>query len=184
VRTIPFPQGVELLIVNSGAHHELTGGEYNERREQCLAAARGMGVASLRDADAAMLAAADLPDATRRRAAHVIGEMERVEAGVRALEAGDVAGFGRLLSASHRSSMENFENSTPELDVLVEVALLQEGVLGSRLTGGGFGGATVSLVRTEKVAVVRQAILLEYESRTGIKTEGFRCRLGAGAIPS
>ncbi len=182
VRMIAFPEGVELLIVNSGAHHELSGGEYNERREQCIAAARGMEVGSLREADAAMLAAADLPDVTRRRAAHVVGEMERVEAGVRFLEAGDVAAFGRLLSASHRSSMENFENSTPELDVLVEVALLQEGVLGSRLTGAGFGGATVSLVRADRVDEVRRAILLEYKARTGIDTEAFRCRIGAGAM--
>ncbi len=182
VRTISFPEGVELLVVNSGAHHELSGGEYNERREQCIAAARGMGLASLREADSAMLVTADLPDVTRRRAAHVVGEMERVEAGVKRLEARDVVGFGRLLSASHRSSMENFENSTPELDVLVEVALLQEGVLGSRLTGGGFGGATVSLVRADKVEAVRQAILLEYKARTGIETEGFRCRIGAGAM--
>ncbi len=182
VRTIEFPGGVELLIVNSGAHHELSGGEYNERREQCIAAARGMGVGSLREADSSMLAVADLPDETRRRAAHVIGEIERVEAGVKLLEAGDVAAFGRLLSASHRSSMENFENSTPELDVLVEVALLQEGVLGSRLTGGGFGGATVSLVAADRVEAVRQAILLEYKARTGIETEGFRCRIGRGAL--
>ncbi len=184
VRTISFPEGVELLVVNSGAHHELSGGEYNERREQCIAAARGMGVDSLREADSAMLAAADLPDVTRRRAAHVIGEIERVEAGVAMLEARDVAGFGRLLSASHRSSMENFENSTPELDVLVEVALLQEGVLGSRLTGGGFGGATVSLVVADRVEAVRQGILLEYQARTGIETEGFRCRIGRGAVPA
>ncbi|MGC1482016.1 MAG: galactokinase [Chthoniobacterales bacterium] len=181
VRTIAFPDEVDLLIINSGGHHELSGGEYNERREQCIEAAEGLGVSSLREATPQMLRDADLSDLARRRAAHVIGEIERVEAAVDLLGSGDVEGFGQLLSASHRSSMENFENSTPELDQLVEVALLQEGVLGSRLTGGGFGGATVSLVRSENVEAARRAILSEYKSRTGIETVAFRCRIGEGA---
>lgn len=181
VRTMAFPAGVDLLIVNSGVSHALTGGEYNERREQCEEAARLMGVASLREVGSMELSAAGLPDVTHRRAAHVIGEIERVEAAVGLLAAGDVVGLGQLLSASHRSSMTNFENSTPELDVLVEVALLQEGVLGSRLTGGGFGGATVSLVESDRIEAVTDQILEEYRERTGIETQAFRCTLGSGA---
>ncbi len=183
VDRIPFPSGVDLLIIDSAAPHALTGGEYNERRAQCSEAAQALGVGFLREADSAMLAAGSMPELVRRRAAHIVGENERVESAVVCLRGGDVEGFGRLLSASHRSSIGNFENSTPELDLLVEIALRQSGILGSRLTGGGFGGATVSVVLSEHVDSASHAILEEYFRQTGVRTRAYLCQIGDGAIP-
>ena len=151
VENIPLPSDTELLVFHTGVEHRLVGGEYNERREQCFAAARALGVSALRDVTVSQLqhARSILDPLVYRRAAHVVGENERVFAGIDYLRHGDRAAFGRLMFASHESSRLNFENSTPELDLLVELAQAQPGVLGSRLTGGGFGGATISLVETE-----------------------------------
>jgi galactokinase len=184
VERIPFPKGVDLLVVQSGVAHALNGGEYDERRAQCFEAARLLGVPALRDATSAQLAAANLPDVVRRRAAHVIGENERVTEALGYLRAGDVEAFGRLLAASHESSRHNFENSTPELDTLVEIALRQKGVHGARLTGGGFGGAIVAVVDTAALESVKAAILAEYRERTGIDTKATRCHIGNGAVES
>jgi galactokinase len=130
VENVPFPRGVALLVVNSGVKHALTGGEYNERRDQCFEAARLLGVPALRDTTSARLAAADMPELVKRRAAHIVGENERVFEALTHLREGNAAAFGRLMTASHRSSMTNFENSTPELDTLVDIALAQDGVPG------------------------------------------------------
>ncbi len=135
-------------MFHCGVEHRLVGGEYNERREQCFAAAAALGVRALRDVSSAQLEAnrARLDPLIFRRAAHIVGEDERVFAGIEHLRSGDGGAFGELMFASHESSRVNFENSTPELDTLVELARGEKGVLGSRLTGGGFGGATISLV--------------------------------------
>jgi galactokinase len=148
IRTIPFPANVSLVIADSGAAHELVQGEYNTRREECAAAATALGVRSLRDLSWTQLheARSSLDPVLYRRAAHIVGEIERVGQAVKALRHGDAATLGALMNASHESSRMNFENSTPELDRLVEIARALPGVLGSRLTGGGFGGATVTLV--------------------------------------
>jgi len=102
--------------------------------------------------------------------------------GVDALQAGDVEKFGALLFASHESSRVNFENSTPELDLLVELAAQVPGVLGSRLTGGGFGGATVSLVRDENAGAAAKFITRHYREQTGIDPEAIICPIGDGAM--
>lgn len=183
VQLVPFPAGAELLVVNSGVKHALTGGEYNERREQCFEAARLLGVETLRDATSAQLEAADMPELVKRRALHITGENERVFAGRDALERGDLAAYGALLTASHESSMKNFENSTKELDALVRIATSEAGVLGARLTGGGFGGAIVALVESEVIESSKDAILKRYAQETGVRTEAYRCRLGDGALP-
>jgi len=171
------------LIVHSGVKHALTGGEYNERRDQCFEAARTLGVPALRDASTADLSHAGLSDVVRRRAAHITGENERVFAGLSALELGDLETFGRLLTASHMSSMENFENSTPELDSLVRIATSQPGVLGARLTGGGFGGAIIALVMAENIETAKVEILSKYLTDMEIDTDAYHCRMGDGAIP-
>lgn len=183
VERIPFPAGTDLLIVQSGVPHALTGGEYDERRAQCFEAARLLGVPALRDATSEQLEFSDLPDLTRRRAAHVIGENERVFQAVEFLRAGDAEAFGALVSVSHESSRVNFENSTPQLDTLVDIALGLKGVYGARLTGGGFGGAIVAVVESQAVDAVKDAILSEYKSRTGIETRAVLCHIADGAIP-
>ncbi|MFZ4681973.1 MAG: galactokinase [Terrimicrobiaceae bacterium] len=182
VATIPFPHDVGLLIVHSGVKHALTGGEYNERRDQCFEAAKILGVPALRDATSAQLAAAIMPPLVKRRAAHIVGENERVFAAVEFLKQGDAAAFGRLMSASHRSSIENFENSTKELDALVEIACAQPGVYGARLTGGGFGGAIVALVDLAAIETIAQAVEAEYRQKTGHQGVAYRCLLGDGAL--
>ncbi len=182
VDTIAFPHGVSLLLIQSGVPHALVGGEYNERREQCHAAAEGIGVPFLRDADSAMLAAADLPDIVRRRAAHIIGENERVLRTRELLLSGDVAAVGRLMSDSHESSRLNFENSTPSLDLLVSLAQSTPGVHGARLTGGGFGGAIVALVSRDAAHAAGAAIAAEYERRSGHQANVLECDLADGAL--
>lgn len=168
VSYFPFPSRGALLVVHSEVKHELTGGEYNERRESCLAAARALGVPALRDATSAMVKAAGLEKMTEKRALHVTGEIERVTAALSMLEHGDIAAFGRLMTESHQSSRQNFENSTPELDLLVEIATALPGVYGARLTGGGFGGAIIALVERDRITELSEKIAAEYRQKTGL----------------
>ncbi|MEI8233176.1 MAG: galactokinase [Verrucomicrobiota bacterium] len=183
VETIPFPKGVELLITQCGVPHRLSGGEYNERRLQCFDAAARLGAKALRDVTSAQLEAgkATLPELSYRRAAHVVGENERVLEGIEHLRNGDVCGFGALMFASHESSRHNFENSAPELDALVEIARELPGVLGSRLTGGGFGGATVTLLERDQAAAVKEALVAQYHAKTGNTAIAHLCEIADGA---
>lgn len=160
ITTIPFPENVALVIADSGAKHQLLESEYNTRRDECAAAAKALGVSSLREVSPSCLqdARGSLLPILYRRAAHIVGENERVGRAVEALEQGDAETFGALMNASHESSRTNFENSTPELDRLVATARSLPGVLGSRLTGGGFGGGTVTLVQAEKAAEIAQEL--------------------------
>ena len=182
VETFPFPPGVGLLVVHSGVKHALSGGEYNERRDQCFEAAEILGVRALRDATSEQLAAAVMPALVKRRAAHIIGENERVFQAVDYLKRHDAVALGKLMRESHRSSMENFENSTPELDALVEISGAQEGVYGARLTGGGFGGAIVALVSLDAIEDIAKAVEAEYFERTGYNGKAYRCLIGDGAL--
>lgn len=183
VETCPFPDGVELLITQCGVPHRLAGGEYNERRLQCFDAAARLGAKALRDVTSAQLEAAKatLPELSYKRAAHVVGENERVFTGIQLLRSGDVKGFGALMFASHESSRVNFENSTPELDMLVEIVRELPGVLGSRLTGGGFGGATVTLLERDKAKSIAEAIVAKYRERTGNTATTHLCEIADGA---
>ena len=183
VKNIPLPSHFGLLIINSGVKHALVGGEYNERREQCFEAARRMGVEALRDVTMAQLEAAEMPDLAKRRARHVVGENERVFQAIEALNSGDGALLGTLMTASHRSSMVNFENSTAELDLLVDLAIKQKGCLGARLSGGGFGGAIVALVEMQDADSVLFEVKKSYEAQTHHEATGYLCRAGDGALP-
>jgi galactokinase len=183
VENVPFPPGVGLLIVHSAVKHALSGGEYNERRDQCFEAARILGVPALRDATSEQLAGSKMPDIVKRRAAHIIGENERVFEAVEHLKHHDAAAFGKLMYDSHRSSIENFENSTPELDALVEICRAQEGVYGARLTGGGFGGAIVALVVMNSIEKIAKAVEAGYFEKTGYNGKAYRCLIGDGALP-
>ena len=155
---VPLDGRVSLIIANTGVKHSLVEGEYNTRREDCEEAARRLGVKALRDASSAILedAHAKLGDRIYRRARHIVGENERVLLGAEALRKGDFKTFGQLMFTSHESSRKNFENSCPELDELVEAAQTIPGVYGARLSGGGFGGATINLVeKAQEENVVR-----------------------------
>lgn len=182
VSRVPVPGGTAFVVANSNVKHNLTT-EYNERRKACEDAARILGVPALRDLSPAQLEAGRgrLPDVVYRRAKHVVGEIQRVAEGGACLERGDLAGFGRLMSQSHRSSMENFENSCPELDALVEIGQGLPGFLGARLSGGGFGGITVHLVEADKAAAYRKALEEEYLRRTGKQTKAMLLSADDGA---
>jgi galactokinase len=114
----------------------------------------------------------------------VVGENERVLLAIDALRSGRAEALGPLMSASHRSSIENFENSTPELDLLVSLASAQSGCLGARLTGGGFGGAIVALVEIGAAESVRVAVETAYAAQTKHTAKGILCRAGDGALPA
>ncbi len=179
----PLPAGAALVVFHTNVAHRLVGGEYAERREQCFEAARRLGAATLREVSPARLDAArgELPDLLWRRAAHIVGENARVAAGLDHLRAGDATAFGELMFRSHESSQVNFENSTPELDVLVALARETPGVLGARLTGGGFGGATVNLVQGDRAKAVADALARGYLARTGNHGRAYPCEAADGA---
>ena len=183
VDNVPLPSGTALLVFHCGVEHRLVGGEYNERRAQCFAAAAALGVRALRDVNSEQLEAGRgrLDPLVYRRAAHIVGEDERVFAGIEFLRRDDGRSFGELMFASHESSRLNFENSTPELDLLVELARGEEGVLGSRLTGGGFGGATISLVERGRVEEIGRNLEKKYAARSGNHGRAYPCESADGA---
>ena len=141
------------------------------------------GAATLRDISLEQLAEAKngMSDREYRRALHVVGECTRVMDGIKMLEAGDIAGFGNLWFESHFSSRDNFENSTPELDYLVELARSIPGCLGARLSGGGFGGITIHLVEATAAEEYAKRVSTAYQSKTGVAAETIICNIGDGA---
>ncbi|HEY3331318.1 MAG TPA: galactokinase [Capsulimonadaceae bacterium] len=183
-RTVPISGGgVSLVICNSMKKHSLTSGHYNERRAECEEAAAHFGKSILRDVDPAKFEAGKsaLPDNVRKRAEHVFGENQRVVDGIAAAQSGNLDGLGAAMSGSHESSRTLFENSIPELDFLVSTAKTLPGCYGARLTGGGWGGATVNLVADAQVESFSAAIAAKYKAHTGIDPTVFACGIGDGA---
>ncbi len=174
----PLPAGCELVIVNTMVRHELASSEYNIRREQCEQAAALLGC-PLRDATLAHTER--LPEPARRRARHVISENGRVERFVAACQAGDLEEAGRLMYASHASLRDDYQVSCPELDFLVEGSRALPGVIGSRMTGGGFGGCTVNLVRPACVPDFSKRISAVYRERFGVEPAVYHCGTASGA---
>lgn len=179
----PMDGDLAVVVCHSGVKHALVGGEYNDRRQHCESAARTLGVPSLRFATLDQLEAnrGRLADRDYGCARHVVGENQRVTEGSRLLRAGQAEQFGELLYASHASSREFFWNSCPELDVLVELARSHPDCLGARLTGGGFGGATLNLVRTARVEAFRAHMAAGYQQRMGRPLESWVCQIVDGA---
>ena len=169
---------VTVLIINTNVKHELTGGEYAERRGQCESAAKTLGVPSLREATSALLQShkSQLDEVHFRRARHVIGEIERTLQAADAIAAADWKKVGPLMYASHDSLRDDYEVSCVELDALVDAARdlgTDAGVIGSRMTGGGFGGSTVSLVRSPQAGEIAAEICRRYHAKTGITATAF-----------
>ena len=181
--TVPLPAGAQFWIFNTHTKHALVDGLYAARHRECMAAAQALGVGLLVEATPALLESArgKLPPEACRRAEHVIAEIARVAACVTALRAGDLAAAGRLLTASHRSSQTLFENSTPELDFLVDALVGVPGVHGARLTGGGFGGAVMALTTAAFAAEQAAQVADGYQARFGSKPEVLQTRTGDGA---
>lgn len=178
---------VALLIVNTNVKHELTGGGYAQRRAQCEQAAKILSVPSLRDATEELLQAARsrMDDVVFRRARHVIGEIQRTVQAAAEVRASNWPVVGQLMYASHASLRDDYEVSCAELDVVVDIGRAigpAGGVMGCRMTGGGFGGCAVALVRADQVAAISQRLAAEYEQRTKIKPTLFISRPAAGAM--
>jgi len=177
---------VTVLIINTHVRHKLAESEYAKRRSQCEAAARVLKVAALRDATPEALNAArrQMEPAVFRRARHVISENARTVQAAQAIQASDWAKVGELMYASHASLHEDYEVSCPELDTVVEIAQSigeAGGVIGCRMTGGGFGGCAVSLVKTDAVQRTTRALDGAYEKKTGHQVNIFSSRPAAGA---
>jgi galactokinase len=185
---VPLPADVMLVIADSGVRRSLATSAYNERRAACEEAVERLkphlpGIQALRDVSMGdfMRLAHLLPEMVRRRAQHVVEEIARVEAAVKALKQGDVALVGKYMQEGHRSLRDLYEVSTPELDFLVEVALNQPGCWGARLTGAGFGGCTVNLVQREWVESFVHNLKKAYQHETGRVAEVYVCQASDGA---
>jgi len=173
-RPVVLPDGVELVVIDSQVPRTLATSAYNERRDQCDAAVAALrtvdpSIESLRDVDRAFLEAnvGLLEPVVASRARHVIEENGRVLDVIDAFETGDLDAVGAAFAASHASLRELFEVSCPELDALVDIAVGVDGVIGARMTGAGFGGCTVNLVRPGTVERLRTAIARDYPALTG-----------------
>jgi galactokinase len=162
---IPLPMDeIELVIINSGVAHRNVGGGYKTRRLECENACRLLGVTLLREVTS--ISQLDiLPDVLRRRARHVFHENQRVEKAVAALREGNLEELGRLFNQSHASMRDDYEISIPEIDFLVDTATREPGVLGARLTGGGFGGSVVILATFGKGHEVAKRVVEAYTAR-------------------
>uniref|UniRef100_A0A1Q3FNY3 Putative galactokinase n=1 Tax=Culex tarsalis TaxID=7177 RepID=A0A1Q3FNY3_CULTA len=171
VQQIPFETtDLAVLICNSNVKHELSSSEYPLRRKQCKQALELMGLKSYREAtEESLKALKEAEEVLLKRARHVITEIKRTTAAAEALKAGDFEQMGKLMVESHRSLQEDFEVSCHEVDILVEAALAAPGVLGSRMTGGGFGGCTVTLVQKESVEDAVKMIDTIYSRKVGGK---------------
>jgi galactokinase len=185
---LPIPPDVRIVICNSMVKHELAAGEYNQRRADCESGVNILrrhlsNVLALRDVTPADLERHknELPEPVYRRCRHVIGENQRVLAAANALQSGDLARFGQLMHESHRSLREDYEVSCRELDLLVELTSACEGVYGARMTGGGFGGCTVNLVRSDAVSHFQQWVADAYEKKTGKIPDVYVCSAAQGA---
>jgi galactokinase len=161
---IDLPDELELAVIDSGTRHEHATGGYNRRRSECEAAARHLGLTSLRALEEHPLESAleRLPPPLDRRVRHVVTENARVRLAVTALHAGGIGELGRLLNASHESLRDDYEVSTPELDLLVDLARAEGGALGARLVGGGFGGSVLALCRRGEARALAERVLARY----------------------
>jgi galactokinase len=187
-RAVPVPSDVRLVICNSMVKHSHAGGEYNERRAEVDEGSRALRAANpdiheLRDATVEDLEKArdSMSENAFLRCRHIITENVRVEEAATALAAGDMKRMGELMAEAHASYRDDFAASCPEVDLLVELAAAEPGVIGARLTGGGFGGCTVNLVEAAHAEAFRGDIHAAYLERAGIDAEIYLCQAAAGA---
>lgn len=185
---VPLSENVEIVICNTMVKHSVAAGEYNRRRAECdesvnFFRSKGLKIASLRNLTEEDFKkyGADLPDVLLRRCRHVLTENSRVKQAAKAFEKHDLATVGRLMYESHASLRDDYEVTCPELNLMVDLAKKLPGVYGSRMTGGGFGGCTVSLVERDAVETFKNEIAGKYESATRIHPEIYVMALVNGA---
>jgi len=181
-------EGVKIVISNTHSPHKLDSGAYNQRVAECKKAVEQLNtvrplkyLAELTEADFKSIESAITDPIAHKRARHVVGEVQRTSDAVKALKAGDITLFGKLMNASHASLRDDYEVTGPELDCMAEEAWKIDGVIGSRMTGGGFGGCTVSLVKEEAIDTFIAQVGANYEKRIGIKPDFYIAEIGDGA---
>jgi len=179
---VPIPAGCSLIVCDTKKRRGLVDSEYNTRRSECEEGARLLGVKALRDVTPEEFErrADELSPVVRRRCRHIVTEDQRVLDAVQSLKGGDLARFGTLMNASHVSLRDDYQVSCAELDAMVEAAWRQEGVLGARMTGAGFGGCTVNLVRSEATAAFVVDVPRAYQAATGLEPEVYVCSAEEG----
>ncbi len=187
-RLAPIPRHVKLVIANTMVRHSVAGGEYGTRRAEveegtAILRRHRPEIALLRDATPEDLVqwGSEMPDNVLRRCRHIITENLRTVAAADALEAGNLKKLGDLMAAAHMSYRDDFEASCAEADAMVDAAQRLPGLIGARLTGGGFGGCTVNLVEDEQAAEFAARLREDYRRATGIDPEIYACRASAGA---
>ncbi|GAB3549189.1 galactokinase [Spirosoma fluminis] len=180
-------EGISIVLCDSNVKHALVTSEYNTRRAECESGVRALqafypDIKSLRDVTMDMLDThlRDTQPLIYRRCAYVVQENQRLLEGVAALESGDVTAFGQLMYGSHEGLSHWYEVSCSELDILVDIARQQPGVLGARMMGGGFGGCTINLIREDALAHFTDLITKEYKTRTGKDTYIHVCKIQNG----
>jgi galactokinase len=180
---VPLPAGAHFWIFNTHTKHALVDGLYAARHRECMEAAHALDVKLLVETTPAAVLAAEkkLSPVAFKRARHIVEEIARVDAAVVALRGGDLAAVGKLLTASHRSSQLLFENSTPELDFLVDTLATAPEVFGARLTGGGFGGAVMALTSGKFGEVHARAVAEAYARKFGAPPDILHSQTGDGA---
>jgi galactokinase len=185
---VPIPAGLQIVVCNTMVKHDLATGAYNTRREECEEGVRAFAkwdpaIRALRDVSIEMLDqhANDLPATIWKRCSHVVRENQRTIDAARALTAGDLPELGELMRASHNSLRDLYEVSCRELDIMVDVAESLPGFCGGRMTGGGFGGCTVNLVREENAEDFAKQIAERYRQATGIQPQVYLCTAEDGA---
>jgi galactokinase len=187
-RLLPLSQEARLVVCNTMVKHALASGEYNVRRKECEEGVRLLaksipGLRALRDVTLSDLElyGGDLPGVIYKRCRHVITENARVITAAAALEAGDLSLFGKLMHDSHKSLRDDYEVSCAELDIMVGLAAKVDGVYGARMTGGGFGGSTINLVRADAVTDFKSEVARGYKEAAGLDPEIYTCTAAEGA---
>ena len=182
-QNVPLPRGATIVVCDTMKRRGLVDSEYNTRRAECEQAARQLGVKALRDASLEQFARLEkeIPPTVAQRARHILTENARVLQAVAAAQANDLAAFGARMNESHASLRDDYAVSCAELDTMVEIARQQPGCLGARLTGAGFGGCTVNLVRDDAVDAFVANVAREFQARGKIAPQIYVCRAVDGA---
>ena len=180
--SIPLPVGTAVLIMDTLTRHSHTESGYNERRQQCEAAAAYFEVKALRDVSITKFLAeeAELEPLIRQRARHIVTENLRTLNATKAMQNGDAPLLGQLMNESHASLRDDFEVTNEELDIMARLAQAQPGCYGARMTGGGFGGCAVALVRSDLADEIAKNVATQYETATGLKPQIFSTPAAAG----
>ena len=181
-------EGIKVLVINTHSQHKLDSVSFNDRVRQCQLAVEQINavrpiqyLAELSQVEFEQIKDAITDEIAHRRARHVVGEVQRTKDAVEALKNGDIVKFGQLMNQSHVSLRDDYEVTGPQLDALAEAAWKIDGVLGSRMTGGGFGGCTVSLVQEQAIPTFIEKVGAEYTEKTGLTADFYIAEIGDGA---